>query len=79
MTARLRLRSRLSHTLAAFSAAGPPLPRSQDMRRRLDGHAADGHAVDLDAYVAKLLDDAPSHTSEQRDTLALILRRLRHA
>jgi hypothetical protein len=30
--------------------------------------------VDLDAYIANMLDDAPPLTSEQRDKLALILR-----
>jgi len=30
----------------------------------------------LDAYVARLVDEAPPLTSEQRDTLALILRRV---
>jgi hypothetical protein len=43
--------------------------------------AAGSGTGDLDAHIARLLDDAPPLTSEQRDQLALILRRprlLRH-
>jgi hypothetical protein len=50
------------------------------MRSRLDGRpGGDGRPEDdrdtgLDAYVARLVDEAPLLTSEQRDTLALLLR-----
>jgi hypothetical protein len=39
--------------------------------------AAGSGAGDLDAYIARLLDEAPPLTSAQRDQLALILRRHR--
>ena len=39
--------------------------------------AAGSGTGDLDAHIAKLLDDAPPLTSAQRDQLALILRRSR--
>ena len=41
------------------------------------GHPAAGPEAGLDAYIARLVDQAPSLTREQRDTLALILRRPR--
>jgi len=39
--------------------------------------AAGSGTGDLDAHIAKLLDNAPPLTSAQRDQLALILRRPR--
>ncbi len=55
----------------------PPAARSrQDGRRDRDGHPDDDGETSLDAYVARLVDEAPPLTSEQRDTLALILRRV---
>ena len=41
------------------------------------GHPAAGPDTGLDAYIARLAGQAPPLTSEQRDTLALILRRPR--
>ena len=41
--------------------------------------AAGSGTADLDAYIARLLDDAPPLTSAQRDQLALILNRPRPA
>lgn len=53
----------------------PPATRSpEDERRERDGHPDDDRETSLDAYVARLVDAAPPLTSEQRDTLALILR-----
>jgi hypothetical protein len=52
-----------------------PLPR--DISQRNDSTAADGQDADLDAYIARLLDAAPPLTGEQRDVLALLLRRPR--
>jgi len=52
-----------------------PLPR--DTSQRDGSTAADGQEADLDAYIARLIDSAPPLTSEQRDTLALLLRRPR--
>ena len=40
-----------------------------------DGNPGDDHDTSLDAYVARLVDEAPPLTSEQRDILALLLRR----
>lgn len=40
-------------------------------------HLAAGPQAGLDAYIARLVDQAPPLSSEQRDTLALILRRPR--
>ena len=37
-------------------------------------HPEDDHQTGLDAYIARLVDAAPPVTSEQRDTLALLLR-----
>jgi hypothetical protein len=52
-----------------------PLPR--DTSQRDASTAADEQDADLDAYIARLLDAAPPLTGEQRDTLALLLRRPR--
>jgi hypothetical protein len=52
-----------------------PLPRQASQRD--GGSAAGGQDADLDAYIARLIDAAPSLTGEQRDTLALLLRRPR--
>ena len=53
----------------------PPPPRSrQDRRPDRDGNPEGDRETGLDAYVARLVDEAPPLTSEQRDTLALLLR-----
>jgi hypothetical protein len=62
---------------AASGRAAGPVPRLHEAGLDDDSQAADGHEAGLDAYIAQLLDDAPPLTSEQRDTLALILRRPR--
>jgi hypothetical protein len=49
----------------------------QDQRPDHDGHPDDDREASLDAYVARLVDAAPPLTSQQRDTLALLLRRPR--
>lgn len=55
----------------------PPVTRRrQDERHDHDGHPDGNHDTSLDAYVARLVDEAPPLSSEQRDTLALILRRV---
>jgi hypothetical protein len=59
---------------ASRPARSSPPSAAKPGRQRPDGHAANGHEADLDAYIAKMLDDAPPLTSEQRDNLALILR-----
>jgi hypothetical protein len=42
-----------------------------------DEHTAEDRESGLDAYIKELVDAAPPLTSEQRDTLALLLRRPR--
>jgi hypothetical protein len=51
------------------------LPR--DTSQRDDSTAADVQEADLDACIARLLDAAPPLSGEQRDILALLLRRPR--
>ena len=54
-----------------------PAARSQhDERHDNDGHPAADPNTGLDAYIARLVDAAPPLSNEQRDTLALILRRV---
>ena len=58
-------------------SGSPPATRSpQGGRPGRDGRPEDDRDTGLDAYVARLVDEAPPLTSEQRDTLALILRRV---
>ncbi len=42
-----------------------------------DGHSEDDGEADLDAYIARLAAAAPLLSGQQRDTLALLLRRPR--
>jgi len=63
---------------------GPARPNSspatrsqQDERPDHDGHPEDERETGLDAYVARLVAAAPPLSSQQRDTLALLLRRPR--
>jgi hypothetical protein len=58
----------------AGSGSPPPTCSRQDGRPGRDGHPEDDRETGLDAYVARLVDEAPPLTSEQRDTLALLLR-----
>jgi hypothetical protein len=58
---------------AASGGPARPVPRPREGQHD-DSAAADGQEADLDAYIARLLDAAPPLTSEQRDTLALLLR-----
>ena len=56
----------------------PPAAHSQhDERHDHDGHPEDDRETSLDAYIARLVDAAPPLSSQQRDTLALLLRRPR--
>jgi len=61
----------------ARSSSPPATKTRQDQRPDHDGHLEDDRETSLDAYVAQLVDEAPPLSSEQRDTLALILRRPR--
>ncbi len=62
---------------AARSGPPPATPSQQQERHHHDEHTADDRESGLDAYVKELVDAAPPLTSEQRDTLALLLRRPR--
>jgi hypothetical protein len=55
----------------------PPAAHSQHDERHDGGHPEDDHQTSLDAYIARLVDAAPPLSSQQRDTLALLLRRPR--
>jgi hypothetical protein len=56
----------------------PPAAHSQhDEHLDHDGYPEDARETSLDAYVARLVDAAPPLSSQQRDTLALLLRRPR--
>ncbi len=55
----------------------PAAHGQQDERDDRDGHPEDDRATSLDAYIARLVDAAPPLSSQQRDTLALLLRRPR--
>ena len=56
----------------------PPAAHNQpDDRHGHDGHPEDDREAGLDAYIARLADAAPPLSSQQRDTLALLLRRPR--
>lgn len=61
----------------ARSGAHPAAPNQHDEPCDHDGRPAAGPEAGLDAYIARLVDQAPPLSSEQRDTLALILRRPR--
>ena len=75
------MRNRTGIQTASPGPAGscpPPAARSQhDERHDHDGHPADDHQTSLEAYIARLVDAAPPLSSQQRDTLALLLRRPR--
>jgi hypothetical protein len=54
----------------------PPAAHSQhDKRHDHDEHPKDDRQTSLDAHIARLVDAAPPLSSQQRDTLALLLRR----
>ena len=56
----------------------PPAAHNQhDECHGHDGHPEDDGEAGLDAYIARLAAAAPPLSSQQRDTLALLLRRPR--
>jgi hypothetical protein len=59
------------------SCSAPATRSQQDERPDHDGHPEDDRETGLDAYIKDLADAAPPLTDEQRDTLALLLRRPR--
>lgn len=58
----------------AVSAPGRELPRHRPASTAAPAHRGP-RAADLDACIQELVDAAPPLTGEQRDTLALLLRR----
>jgi hypothetical protein len=56
-----------------------PAHSSQHDEHNHDGHPAHDRDTSLDAYVTRLAAQAPPLTSEQRDTLTLLLRRPRRS
>ena len=52
-------------------------PGQHDERLDHERHSEDDRETNLDAYITRLVDAAPPLSSQQRDTLALLLRRLR--
>jgi hypothetical protein len=64
-----------AHPRPARSGPPPAAQNQHDEPCDRGGHAAAGPEASLDAYIARLVDQAPRLNSEQRDTLALILRR----
>jgi hypothetical protein len=52
-----------------------PPPATGTREEQPPGDGQTGPGADLDAHIARLVADAPPLTSEQRDQLALILRR----
>jgi len=75
------MRNRTGTQTAPPGPAGscsPPVAQSQqDQRHDHDGHPEDDRKTSLDAYIARLVAAAPPLSSQQRDTLALLLRRSR--
>jgi hypothetical protein len=61
----------------AGSCSPPAADNQPDDHHDHDGHAEDDCEVGLDAYVARLAAAAPPLSGQQRDTLALLLRRPR--
>jgi hypothetical protein len=59
-------------------SSSPPATHSQQPQcPDHDAHPEDDRETSLDAYIARLVDAAPPLSSQQRDTLALLLRRPR--
>ena len=63
----------------ARSGPPPAAPGRQDERRDHGGYPEGDRESGLVAYVIRLVDEAPPLTDEQRDTLALLLRRPRRS
>ena len=61
----------------ARSCPPPATPSQQQEPHDRDGHTVEDRESGLDVYIKELVDAAPPLTSEQRDTLALLLRRPR--
>ena len=75
------MRNRTGIQTAPPGPAGPCSPpaahNQPDERPDHDGHPDDDGEAGLDAYIARLAAAAPPLSGQQRDTLALLLRRPR--
>ena len=72
------MRTRTGIQTAQPDQAPPPAAHNQpDEHHDQDGHPFNGGEAGLDAYVARLAAAAPPLSGQQRDTLALLLRRPR--
>ena len=74
---RSRAGSQAAGPRPARSCPLPVTPSQQQERHDDNGRTAEDRESGLDAYIKELVDAAPPLTSEQRDTLALLLRRPR--
>jgi len=74
---RSRAGSQAASPRPARSCPPPATVTQQQECHDHDGHTAKDRESDLDAYIKELVDAAPPLTREQRDTLALLLRRPR--
>jgi hypothetical protein len=74
---RSRQNIRAASPQPARSCPPPATPSQHQARDDHDRHTAEDHESGLDAYITELVDAAPPLTSEQRDTLALLLHRPR--
>ena len=74
---RNRTGTQTAHPGPVGSCPPSAAPGQQDERDDRDGHPEDDYATSLDAYIARLVDAAPPLSSQQRDTLALLLHRPR--
>ena len=66
-----------AHPGPAGSCPSPAAHSQHDERHDHDRHPEDDQQTGLDAYIARLAAAAPPLSSQQRDTLALLLRRPR--
>ncbi len=66
-----------AHPGPAAPCPPPAAPSQPGQRHDRDEHPDEGHQASLDVHIARLVDAAPPLTSQQRDTLALLLRRPR--
>lgn len=64
-----------AHPEPAASCPPPAVHGQPDVPHDHDGHPEDDRKTSLDAYIARLVDAAPPLSSQQRDTLALLMRR----
>ena len=72
-----RTGTQAAHPGSAASCPPPAAHSQHDERHDHDEHPKDDRQTSLDAYIARLVDAAPPLSSQQRDTLALLLRRPR--